>query len=57
MCCPAGSLIYVNDIVSSSSFLKFILFEDDTNLFASHTNLDILVELINFELDEVSPLC
>ena len=25
------------------SFVKFILFADDTNLFASHTNLDTLL--------------
>ena len=36
---PLLFIIYVKDIVSSSSFFKFILFADDTNLLASHTNL------------------
>ena len=50
---PLLFVIHVNDMVSSS-FSKFILFADNVNIFASHTNLDTLVELINFELDKVS---
>ena len=33
---PLFFIIYINDIVNSSALLKFILFADDTNLFASH---------------------
>ena len=48
-------LIYMIMIYSPHHlFLKFILFADDTNLFASHTNLDTLVELTQIELDKVS---
>ena len=51
---PALFIIYINDIVASSSLLKFILFADDTNLFASHNNLGELIKIVNNELEKVS---
>ena len=48
---PLLFIIYANDIVSTSSVLKSILFADDTILFASRSNLDALVDLINVGLD------
>ena len=34
--------------------MKFILYADDTNLFAAHENLEILINQINCELIKVS---
>ena len=34
--------------------MKFILYADDTNLFAAHENLEILINQINCELFKVS---
>ena len=47
-------LIYINDIVITSSVLNYVLFTDDTDLFASHENLDTLINILNKELDKVS---
>ena len=35
---PLFFLLYINDLSRASSFLRFILFADDTNLFASGKN-------------------
>ena len=40
---PLLFIIYINDINKSSNLLKFILYADDTNVFASHENLEILL--------------
>ena len=47
---PLLFLIYINDLPSSSSVLKFILFADDTNAFCSHKSLTELKQIINTEL-------
>ena len=54
---PQGSLLgpllfilYINDFWKSSNSLLFILFADDTNLFFSHKNPNVLVDKINAEL-------
>ena len=47
-------IIYINDIVNTSSVLNYVLFADDTNLFASHKNLGTLINILNKELDKVS---
>ena len=51
---PLLFIIYINDIVNKSSVLNYVLFADDTNLFASHKNLDTLINILNKELDKVS---
>ena len=51
---PLLFIIYINDIVNTSLVLNDVLFADDTNLFASHTNLDTLINILNKELDKVS---
>ena len=47
-------LIYVNNISESSKLLSFLLFADDTNLFYSHKNLEILHQTANHELCKVA---
>ena len=51
---PLLFLIYINDIIESSSLLNFILFADDTNIFYSHKSIDTLIETLNHELIKVS---
>ena len=57
---PQGSLlgpllfiIYLNDFKKSSEILSFILFADDSNLFYSHSNPDLLLSTVNSELRNV----
>ena len=51
---PLLFLVYINDITNTSKTLKFILFADDTNIFYSHENLEILFNTLNTEIDKVS---
>ena len=48
---PILFLIYINDIGNVSKKLKLVLFADDTNFFLSHTNITILCEQFNQELE------
>ncbi len=57
---PQGSILgpllfnlYVNDFVNSNALFKTILFADDTTLYASHNNLNTLVQSVNNELYNV----
>ena len=50
---PFLFLIYINDIVNSSTRLKFNLFADDTSLYFTHENLHSLYNIVNVELDFV----
>ena len=47
---PLLFLIYINDIVNCSSILNFILFADDTSIYYSDCNLDVLNLVVNNEL-------
>ena len=47
-------IIYINDIIKSSRLFQFIMFADDTNLFASHSNLDELLKIVNQEIETIS---
>ena len=51
---PLLFLIYINNIVNSSTVLAFVLFADDTNIVLSHTNLNELIDTLNAELRKVS---
>jgi len=51
---PLLFILYVNDIVHTSSILKFVLFADDTTILYSHKNLPDKIEMINTELLKVT---
>jgi hypothetical protein len=46
-------LIYINDLCNASNIVKLILFADDTNIFFSHNNLPLLMNIINFEMNKL----
>ena len=46
--------IDINDIVSSSDLLHFILFADDTSVFMSHNNLHTQADSFNSEINKLS---
>ena len=48
---PLLFLIYINDLASVSPSFLTLLFADDTNLFMSNKNIDVLMNDINHELD------
>ncbi|XP_065664405.1 uncharacterized protein LOC136086066 [Hydra vulgaris] len=47
-------LIYVNDLYKFSNILNTTLFADDTNLFYSHEDINILFLTVNKELDNLT---
>ena len=47
---PLLFLLYINDIVTCSKYLYFILFADDTNLLCWHEDIQTLLKIINQEL-------
>jgi len=49
---PILFLIYVNDLPDISDFLT-LLFADDTTLLISHSNFEVLCQMINIELHKV----
>ena len=50
---PLLFLVYINDIINSSSLLSFILFADDTNIFYSNKNFETLINVLNIEISKV----
>ena len=51
---PLLFLIYINDLCNTSSSLRYILFADDTSIFMSHKDPNILQSVFNNKLDIVS---
>ena len=51
---PLLFLMYINDLHTSSSFLSFLLFADDTTITCSKSSCDSLVHTLNSELIKVS---
>ena len=54
---PLLFLIYINDLPNCSNNLLFKIFADDTNIFATSSNLKTLEALMNSELDKVKEWC
>ena len=50
---PLLFLIYVNDLVESSHIIKFVMFADDTCLFLSHKDVNVLNATLNEELPKI----
>lgn len=50
---PLLFLLYINDLINVSEVLFSILFADDTNVFISGKNIDILVKTLNAELSKL----
>ena len=51
---PSLLLLYVNDLHHASKILNPVMFGDDTNLFFSHNEINILLEKMNKKLTNVS---
>ena len=51
---PLFFLLYINDIINTSTILQLILFADDTNVFVSHKDKDCLTNILNAELNKLS---
>ena len=47
-------MLYINDIINTSTILQLILFADDTNVFVSHKDKDCLTNILNAELNKLS---
>ena len=47
---PLLFLLYINDFQTSSPILSFILFADDSNIFFTHPNPNIIADVVNNEL-------
>src|ERR1700733_7741260 len=51
---PLLFILYINDLPNVSSKLFFILFADDTNVFNSHSSIEMLINETNIELEKVT---
>jgi hypothetical protein len=51
---PLLFLLFINDLPNSSTYFKFLLFADDTNLLASDSSLHCLHQNINTELINIT---
>uniref|UniRef100_A0A3Q3J5Q4 Reverse transcriptase domain-containing protein n=1 Tax=Monopterus albus TaxID=43700 RepID=A0A3Q3J5Q4_MONAL len=54
---PKLFILYINDICNVSELLNFVLFADDTTIWASGEDLQQLLGLITVELDKVKKWC
>ena len=47
---PTLSTLYLNDLCNVSKVVDFILFADDTNIFFSHKDFNLLPGILNSEM-------
>ena len=47
---PVLVLLFINDICNVSNLVKFVLFDDYTNIFCSNENIEVLQDTLNREL-------
>ena len=50
---PLLFLIYINDLANTTPSFLNLLFADDTNLFISNSNIKVLIDTINSEMDSI----
>ena len=50
---PLVFILYINDIVNTTSLLELILFADDTTLLFPHPDIASQNDIINIELQEI----
>ena len=51
---PLLFIIYINDIINVTKLATLILYADDTNMFLTHSDLDVLIQNANNELAKLS---
>ena len=49
--------MYISDMCDVSKVLDFILFADDTNIFFSHENVNVIEKTLNEELPNLTDWC
>ena len=54
---PLLFLLYINDLCNGSKVVDFILFADDTNIFFSHKNFNLLSETLNSVMCKLTQWC
>ena len=50
----AAFILFMNGIIKSSTSLHFVLYADDTNLFLSNKNFEVLMSQANAEMQRVT---
>ena len=50
-------LLYINDLYNVSKVVDFIPFADDTNIFCSHKDVNLLSETLNSEMCKLTQWC
>ena len=50
-------LLYINDLCNVSKVVDFILFADDTNIFFSHKDFNLLPGILNSEMLKLTHWC
>ena len=52
--CPLLFLMYSNDIINSSNVMSFVLYADDTTVYAQYDSIDGAIQILNSELTKVA---
>ena len=50
---PVLFLLFINDICNVSNLVKFVLLANDTNIFSSNENVEVLQYTLNRELSKL----